>query len=355
MTVNIARFSITVLMFLFLFTPCVWAASPSGGREGQIIMKSAGENANDYFVVEGKPGETKKVTVELRNMSEEYPASAQLFVSDAVISQGGGMGTVAPGHASYDHVGGWFENKEIQTVQLKPAETRNYRFSFRIPEDSGPGDHVGMIVLYKFLPSSAEEENGQKQAQIIIDKAYSQSIAVHVKVPGPAESRLQLEALEPLWNGTDLFMNLRIANTGNRIEKSEGSIEVFAEDGKPVFAAKGSMGSIYPQTSGTYAFAVPEQMKLAGEYKASVKWSYGNRTIEKTFDFSVTDREVKKSELVQLATARPDKTFSPDAIVLSPMQLVLYVTAAVVFLVLILLSLLLLYRKRSNRGKEIPF
>ncbi|HEY0828445.1 MAG TPA: hypothetical protein VGE40_10150 [Bacilli bacterium] len=338
--------------FLIFLIPGTVNAAEDQSPSGVINMKSVPENGNGYFVVEGSPGERKTVTVNLRNMSEQYHASATLFVADAVTAQGGGMGVITPEQATRKQAGGWFANKEV-IVQFKPAENQNVNFSFTIPQEVRAGDHIANIVLYKLVMADHPEESPENnKAQVLVNKAYSQSIAVLIKVPGEVHRELVLESIEPLWNGSSLFLNLRISNKGDVIEKSEGIIEIRSDQGEAIYESQGKMDSIYPETSGIYSFLAPESLKKSGNYSIHVNWKYADKTTvntaDKTFSFNIDTKDVKKAKISELATSQKDKSISPNAIILDPKDLMMY--AAILGLIILVAILFILWYWRRRKG-----
>lgn len=352
---SMKRLILTAYLFLFVF-PVSTNAEEVQALEGNIAMNSLEEHGNSYFIIEGNPGERKNVAVNLSNTSNQYPASATFFVADAVTAQGGGMGVIPPELASRQNVGGWFEHKE-QLIRLKPNESRDIRLNFTIPNNVRPGDHIGTIVLYKYSPATAPEKSlGNDEAQVLVNKAYSQSIAVLVKVPGKLDHRLVLKSIEPLWNGSNLFLNLTISNEGNVIEKSRGKIKIMSDEGEVIYEHQGEMNSIYPKTSGVYSFLASERLKKSREYSVEVNWNYTENSTgkitEKTFPFTISSKDIKHAKLTELATLGKNNhsSLAFNAFDFVPKNILVYgsmILFIVILIIVFIIAQIFKYKKRS--------
>jgi hypothetical protein len=361
---TIGSLLIGLIFFSAILSPVAVHAAETD--QPAIFMKKA-DGEDGYFTIEGKPGSKQQVTVNLQNTSDGLPASAVLYVDDAITAQGGGMGISAPEQAARKNVGAWFDQPE-QRVALQPKVNKNVTLSFTIPVDAGIGQHVGNIILYKFMPSSSDADANENKATITINKAYSQSIAVLVNIPGPRKSDLVLKTINPNWNGPDLFLNLLIANEGNTIEKSQGSIKLVSKDGKREYEIQGTMDSIYPGTTGTFSFIAPDSIKETGDYSAMIDWEYtrasdgqtvkitdssADAKLHQTFDFSIAPKDVKNAQVKELATLNKDKPISPDIIVLNPNDLKRYGGMLAAVLLLIILSVIAVVKRNNKRRKQM--
>jgi hypothetical protein len=189
-------FRITCLLsIVFLFNVALFVHADDASF-GTIQMKPLGDQVTSgYFIVEGNPGDQKQVTVNLSNSSGQAFAPGEFMVADAPNAEGGGIGAIDPEHLEQKQVGSWFKvNKE--TIQLKPGESRDLTLDFTIPSGAEPGDHVGAITLYKLEPGNKPEKPLNKnETNVVVNKAFSQIIAVWVKVPGPISHKIEFKSL----------------------------------------------------------------------------------------------------------------------------------------------------------------
>jgi hypothetical protein len=276
-----------------------------------------------------------------------------MFVSDAPVAAGGGMGTLPPDKAVRQDIGGWFEMTE-EPVSLAPGESRDIVLNFDIPSNASPGDHVGQVVLYKFLSATPEQKTLQaNESQLYLNKAYNQAIAVQVKIPGIIVHRMILRSLSPHWTGTAAFLDLTVANEGNAIEQSKGTI-TLSQKGKVLFSKAGELGSIYPGTSGVFSFAIPEEQMAAGLYNTDVEWTYSGQTVNEKFTYTIEQDDVKNAERVMIANQEAEKgrTLSTKAIILQPETLMNIGIIAFAVIILIVVFILLLRRKKRKMPSE---
>jgi hypothetical protein len=303
-------------------------------------MLGVGTNDKGYFNIEGNPGQKRSITVNLKNASDQVSATALMFVSDAPVAAGGGMGTLPPDKAIRQDVGGWFKLTE-QNVSLAPGESRDVVLDFEIPSNASPGDHVGQVVLYKFLSAVPEPKKLQaNESQLYLNKAYNQAIAVQVKIPGAIAHRMILRSLVPHWVGTEAFLDLTVANDGNAIEQSKGTI-IVSQNGKALYTKEGELGSVYPGTSGLFSFSIPADLMAAGTYNTDVAWTYGDHLVKEKFNYTLEQEDVKNADRVMAANkeAQQGTTLSKRAIILQPEMLLKIglITLAVIILIIVLL------------------
>jgi hypothetical protein len=336
-----------VMNFLFVFTPAsVFAEDQS--TTGMISMLGVGTNDKGYFAIEGNPGQKRSVTVNLKNASDQVFATALMFVADAPVAAGGGMGTLPPDKAIRQDVGGWF-NMTDQSVSLAPGESRDFVLNYEIPANVAPGDHVGQVVLYKYISADPDQTKLQaNESKLFLNKAYIQAIAVQVKIPGVVAHRMVLRSLMPHWVGTEAFLDLTVANEGNAIEQSKGTI-IVSQNGKELLTKDGELGSIYPGTSAVYSFSIPAELMKSGTYNTDVAWTYGSRLVKEKFNYTIAQEDVKNAERVTAANqeAQQGRTLSKQAIILQPEMLV-KIGLGLFAVILLIIVLLLWFRRKST-------
>jgi hypothetical protein len=343
-----------VANFLFVLAPNSVLAEDQS-TTGMISMLGVGTNDKGYFAIEGNPGQRRSVTVNLKNASDQVSATALMFVADAPVAAGGGMGTLPPDKAIRQDVGGWFKWTD-QSVYLAPGESRDIVLNYEIPTNVSPGDHVGQVVLYKYIGAVPDQQKLQaNESKLFLNKAYIQAIAVQVKIPGVVAHRLILRSLIPHWVGTDAFLDLTVANEGNAIEQSNGTI-IVSQNGKELYTKDGELGSIYPGTSTAYSFSIPAELMKAGTYNTDVVWTYGGQLVKEKYNYTIEQEDVKNAEKVMAANqeAQQGRTLSKQAIILQPEMLVKIglVLIAVIFLIIIIL--LWFRRKPTKDSRSSP-
>lgn len=334
---------ILILIFIIICFPLNVYAQEE--LEGKIYIEAMNPGSSNYFTLEANPGEKKTIEVVLRNTSPKYNANATLYTSDAVTGVGGGMAILTPKNIKQEKVGSWFDIKEKQ-INLNPDQEVIQSFTIVIPQNARPGDHIGNVVIYKLTPTSQKQENtGSNNASVLIDKAYQQSIAVLIKVPGPTKHHLVLEKIEPQWSGKNLYLNLSINNIGNVYEKSSGVIKII-KDNKVIMEKEVNMESIYPETTGIYSLQAVEEIKEKGNYTAKVTWNYVDKKIEKELEFKIADKDVKNSKEVEKAT---EKAITNGFLVLTKEVVFAIIVGFIVVLGLAVGLTVLILKKRRKK------
>jgi hypothetical protein len=342
----------TISCLLYAFIPIGAFAEDQSGS-GMISMLGVGTNDRGYFEIEAKPGQKRSVTVNLKNASDKVSADGLMFVSDAPVAAGGGMGTLPPDKALRQDIGGWFQMTE-ESVSLAPGESRDVVLNFDIPSNASPGDHVGQVVLYKLLTATPEKKKLQaNESQLYLNKAYNQAIAVQVKIPGIIAHRMILRSLSPHWTGTDAFLDLTVANDGNAIEQSKGTI-ILSQNGKTLYTKDGELGSIYPGTAGLFSFSLPAELRSSGTYNTDVLWTYSGQSVHEKFTYTIEQDDVKNAERVLVANqqAEKGKTLSTKAIILQPEMLINLGIILVAVIMLFVVLIFLIRRKKRKKYDE---
>jgi hypothetical protein len=330
-----------LFLVLCLFPLSISAATPASGT---ITMEAAGKDVKDgYFYAEMEPGQSGSITVQLKNSSNQYAASAVLYFTDAIVATGGGMGAVDPKYCVQKQVGGWFSFQN-KTINLNPSEVQVLNIPFTIPKDATEGEHIGEIILYKYVPSTqAPKKLGEKESQIIINKAYSQIIGIEIKTPGPAVHKLTLDSMTPKWTGSNLYLNLEIGNAGNMIEKSDGTITISQND-RTLYTQKGNMGPVYPDTSGDYCIPLTDALQKSGTYQGSVEWHYDSQTVKKDFTYTIKSADVNNAKKIKKAAQ--GTPVPVDGIIFTPLEIILI--CAGILIVFATVIIVILKKKRKS-------
>lgn len=214
---------------------------------------------------------------------------------------------------------------------------------------------MGAISLYKFEPGAKPGTLNANEASVVVHKAYSQIVAVLVKIPGPSRHEVELKSITPKTNGSSLFIDLTIVNKGNVIEgESEGIIRI-SQGGKLLFEKKGAMKSIYPGNSAVYSFEAPADLITSGTFDADISWTYGSGKQEAhaSFRYELSAKEVKQAVMTEMAS-EGDTNLSKDAIVLNPDDLWTIGAIAAAVIVLLLGVMIFFFRRREQRkGRNI--
>jgi hypothetical protein len=314
-------------------------------QEGMISLKTATETKLGYFIFQAEPGETIDMAFTLSNSSKEYPGSATLFVADAETAKGGGIAITSPTEAKRIKAGSWFDFEE-QLIELNPGEKRNINLTLTVPEDTRSGDHIANVVLYKYIKTNDDDKTNDDQGtKVIVNRAYAQSIAVLIQIPGEVIHRLTVDSVTPQWTGSDLFLNVKFTNHGNVYEKSSGEIAI-KQNGEIVFETNAAMNSIYPETSGILSVPVPSEFRSTGEFEVDIAWDYPGGKIEKDLQYTLEEKRVKEAKQVQKEDV---KQSTEGLFILTEEEVKKYVFIAVLSLGVLLLIITLIILKLRKK------
>jgi len=335
---------VTVLTLLF---PTPVFAETGAGTEGKLSVRPLNIDPRlGYFYFDAAPGDTLRLELMITNESDRYAGSSRLLLSDAVTAVGGGMGVITPETAKRERVATWFAPVQ-ERLTLRPGERRKVTLTLAVPSDATPGDHIGTVTLYNLIEAAQPSDgpNGD-QAQLLVNKAFSQTIGVHVRIAGEPTHALRIGTASTQWSGEHLFLSIDTANVGNVLEKPTGTLRLL-ENGKEIFARDVAMDSIYPGTTGAYALELPENLKRKGTYEAELTWNYAGKTTKAALPFTLEAKDVKQAELAERATEDPNANVSTDAIVLEPKQLILIGAGAFILLLGTAAGVYVLARRRA--------
>ncbi|GGE27312.1 hypothetical protein GCM10011391_02090 [Pullulanibacillus camelliae] len=336
------------LLFCLLFFVCL-NIHHAHADEGKLFIEPAGTNTSGYFYIEGQPGESHTISLKISNPSHQLSGSGTLFISDAVTGKGGGMATLTPQSAARQRTSLWFTFKQKDIV-LKPGEVKVLPLSFTIPKTALPGDHIANVELYKFVPAESRQNSPQaNKAKIIVNNAYSQAYAVWVKIKGPEKHQLSLTKLTPTWNGADLFLDIYLANKGNVLEKSKGTVRIYKKH-KLIMTKTASMGSIYPGDQSYFSLLIDdEKARQPGTYQADITWTYAGQTLHRTFTYSLKRTDANRAEHI-IVKGNGDNT--PEGLFITKADLIKYGAILAGSILLIVVVIIILVKRKKKRKQK---
>ncbi|HZG85140.1 hypothetical protein [Paenibacillus sp.] len=337
-----------MLLTIYGMEPRVSAAD---AEEGIVAIQAKGDQVvAGYYSFIGKPGEIITFELGTRNTSGAHIANGFLYVSDAPVAIGGGMGAVDPEHIQRGGIGSWFLVPE-QEIHLRAGEKKDVTLQLTIPKDAAPGDHVAVLTL-RHLLKEQERQEIEDGTSVTINKAYAQAIGVLVTVPGAETHKLTLASMETQWDGANLGLALSIRNDGNKVERLKGEIRIY-RDGTLLHTEKAEMGSIYPGKVGIYNLQqLPNALKKAGEYTAEVTWEYAGVTESTTFAYNLTGVSVSRAEATHYQ--QTGETFSEEAIIITKSDALKIAGVVAASIVLIIALVFIIRRRKNGSNRQAP-
>lgn len=160
------------------------------------------------------------------------PLRLSVYPADAVPSSDGQF-TLAASAARPVDVGAWTTVRP-RRLQLAPGGEARVTVTVRVPADAAPGDHSGGVVTAS--RSAIETADGPVQVE------SRAAVRLHVRVPGPATTELDAEALAPHWEPGDWWnpfddavaLRFRMVNSGQTRVTARAGVEVTGPLGLPL-------------------------------------------------------------------------------------------------------------------------
>lgn len=334
-TLRSGRREALVVIFMLLSGCLLWASLPTTDSLAQSTdMPFAADPAPGtasykagYFVINASPGEAVTETLRLRNDSDA-PISLRIASVDATTGPIGGISYGLPGDP-VTKVGTWTV-LPADEISLAPRETKNIPLTITVPPGTASGDHIGGIAVW--LPRTQNQGDPAAGGQsAVIDTQMRRVLSVHVVVPGPAHPLLVINDVQPVVRPDGIYLEIKIASTGQLLTKGTGFIELPENDYYHDF----SLDTFVPEASIAYPIKWindPDE----GVYPAHVVIHYDQLIAEWWGSFTIG------SELTIQEQERVGDTGS---------HILLY--AILIAAVIILLgSFIFLIRRRRRRNEE---
>ncbi|HBN82840.1 MAG TPA: hypothetical protein DDZ89_03255 [Clostridiales bacterium] len=330
-------FGCMVLSLILLF-PLMGVA-----QESELFRFSIVGSSDSYVDIKGVPGEPFSFSVGLFNPGNVARTNT-IFLSDGYTADNGGTKILLPQEATRERTGRWMDFPE-STVTLEPGEEKIIQITGVVPEDTNPGTHIAVLYL------RSQEEQGQpsdptkKGARFQINRVYSLSCAIVVRIQGEIGSEFQLgEHLGKKWvKDKDLVITFDVESTGNAYDYPDVSLEMFDEKNQSVYQVVKPLDIVYPQNAFQTDFLIPSDVYIAKRYAVLLTLRYGSEKeqyVSENYELDLSPKEVVMSRKASIKAEEMQKTY-----LVSDQTVLLFFA---VCLVLILLIYLLLFRKRKK-------
>jgi hypothetical protein len=275
------------------------AAAPAGAHANATFAldPQGAASAGGYYVFDAGGETTLKGRVRIANIGDRTGV-ARLDAVDAVTGATTGAVYRSRDDQRWD-VGAW-TTLARSSVRLAPNRSAFVDFTVRVPAGASAGDHLGGIVVEDaVLHSGGQSRSGRGRFTI---KVRSQTIvAVQVRVHGRRRPSLALTGLTPGGADGHQALLLGVRNDGNVLVKGRGRLVVTDADGDRVQNARFPIDTFVAHTGIQLPVGIAGQALQAGRYHAVAELRYAGRTTRRTFDFSISDRQIG-----QVFRSRPD-------------------------------------------------
>lgn len=206
-----------------------------------------------FFTVNAKAGETVELTAVLGNVGNA-PIDLHTFTSDAVVLVNGGFG-VKEEDAQQTAPTTWIDWPS-ETFTFEPGEGIEREFTVSIPEDAEPGQYIAGLSLETAEPIEI-------QGSTMFDQIIRKAVAVFITVEGETTTSFELGEPEIVTTRNGGRLQVPVINTGDVLVRPAGTVALTTADGKVVFSADVSMGSVYARME-TF-LAIPLDAALVGQ------------------------------------------------------------------------------------------
>lgn len=170
-----------------------------------------GPGSRDWFTYTLDPGAVFGDTVAISNLSD-HPIRFYLYPTDAVsVADVGGFAALKDTETPVD-VGTWI-TLAASEYTVQPGTRIDVPFSITVPEDAEPGDHAGAILAVDADEGSVDPTTAPDGLSFNV--RHRMGARVYVRVNGPVEPSLRIDALDVIRDGDSATINWEISNTGN--------------------------------------------------------------------------------------------------------------------------------------------
>lgn len=220
---------------------------------------------------EAQPGETYRGAVEIQNTADTEK-SVRIYLRDYLFSHTGETRHDPAGTLERSNAPWITYNPEL--LNLGPNEKALVEFEVLVPEnDSLTGTFWSVIMVEGIIPpDTAKYKQG-----VTINTAIRYAVQIVTNIGKTGVSDLQFLGLELDQQNENKLLNVLIGNTGERMLRSEVSLELFDEEGNSAGIIKADKRKTYPGTS--IKVELPLEGIKPGNYSGMLVADCGNDQI----------------------------------------------------------------------------
>ncbi|MER5778281.1 hypothetical protein ABT144_29095 [Streptomyces sp. NPDC002039] len=187
------------------------AGAPFGVRAGLYGLTTL---TGGHFGYALKAGARIEDSAVIYNQSDEA-RTFHLYGADVTHATGGGLAPAQEGQ-KMTAVGAWLKLDSEATVTVQPKSRATVRFSLAVPDGTPPGSYVGSLVTSLRTPAVSGGVNTETRIARIVE----------LRVPGEADLRVSLTALEHRPSGGGEEFTVTVRNTGNVLYTFAGTLNI---------------------------------------------------------------------------------------------------------------------------------
>lgn len=199
------------------------------------------DQSTGYFTLTMNPGETRSVSVDLKNGAAQ-PLTAHIYPADVFTIVNGGFGAQAMGSPTTG-VTKWLDFPTAD-LPLAPLEMQRHDFRVTVPEGTAPGEYITSVV--------AENQVGAEDGTPAgIHQNIRTAIAVSIRVPGDLTPELTVGDARYTLTGDRPTVHIALANDGSAMLKPTAKIIIRSSGDTVVWKKTIAMDSFYTHTTAT--------------------------------------------------------------------------------------------------------
>jgi Bacterial protein of unknown function (DUF916) len=270
-----ARIHLLCILLALVFLTTTYTAVRAQSTAGQpnFTLKPTTYNTavpatRVYFILNTKAGATLSEKVRVTNIGTAT-GRAIVYPVTATTDQASGTAFLSRGDPLRD-VASWIKMK-LQQLTLAPGQSQDISFQIVVPAKVRPGAHLGGIVVENLVL-----QHSTTQGAVHINLQRLSIMAVQVNLPGTIINHLEVTGVQPGGSNGYQSLLMHIANNGDTMLKSAGTMDVSDAQGHLLQALPLKLDIIIPETSINYPVYVQKKALAAGAYYVSIVLRYGD-------------------------------------------------------------------------------
>lgn len=240
-----------------------------------IIRTAGNDQGTPYFTVQLRPGESKKLTVEL-GITSSSKLRIRTYVADTYTLINGGMGVKSSedektAETNWVH----FSTKEMT---LKPNQTKARTFSVVAPKDAEPGEYLASLIIENAKPVKGS-------GTIALDQVYRKTLPILMLVPGALQPQLEFGKAAYQNQGDTGAVSVAVGNTGNQRLSCVATFTLSDASGKQMATTSLELLSIYAGDETSISVGISKAL-APGDYLVGLTLTDDSR------DFTVSRTDI---------------------------------------------------------------
>ena len=197
--------SCKLTVFILVLTFFISASFFNQVRAEEGVPEKGLQISPTKFDSDLKPGDIKKLTVNVKNYSKETSHNIKVEIEDIFIKDDGSSKPQYLNHEEshnlkvYD-VANWIEADD--EFILGPNEAKNVEIKITIPENVPTGSYYGAIVFKTIINSKGDQQEGGNRAEI--QEYYGARVPLFNAIHGKETAKFEGKMLE-FFPGHDIF------------------------------------------------------------------------------------------------------------------------------------------------------